>query len=128
MLVPSVTAAGNSSGCGVGAMGVQLAPSNRYEFATIAPLLTPAKLYMLDPSVTVAWSMMGIGITVEAVQLQGCAFALPAANRQNKMRSLKGSFNKSPLLLSVNFGCIICYLMIEMNPPEEGFRNFRVER
>src|ERR1700694_2778755 len=70
MFVPSVTVAANSTATGNGAIVVQVVPSNLYDVAGIAPLLTPEKVYMLLPTVTTGSSRIGIGITGAAVHMQ----------------------------------------------------------
>src|SRR5436190_6852130 len=70
MFVPSVTAAANSNPTGKGAIVVQVVPSNLYDVAGIAPLLTPEKVYMLLPTVTAGSSRIGAGTTGPAVHIQ----------------------------------------------------------
>src|SRR5947207_6617691 len=70
MFVPSLTAAANSTATGKGAIVVQVVPSNLYDVAGIAPLLTPEKVYMLLPTVTAGSSRIGAGTTGPAVHIQ----------------------------------------------------------
>src|SRR6267378_3986827 len=70
MFVPSLTAAANSTATGKAAIVVQVAPSNLYDVAGIAPLLTPEKVYMLLPTVVTGSSSIGIGITGAALHRQ----------------------------------------------------------
>src|SRR4029077_6982635 len=76
MLVPSLTAAANSTATGNGAIVVQVVPSNLYDVAGMAPLLTPEKVYMLLPTVVTGSSRIGIGITGPAVHRQPPGLAL----------------------------------------------------
>src|ERR1700730_16119789 len=76
MFVPSLTAAANSTATGNGAIVVQVAPSNLYDVAGIAPLLTPEKVYMLLPTVVTGSSRTGIGYTGPAVHTQAPGLTL----------------------------------------------------
>src|SRR5205809_7222143 len=76
MFVPSVTAAANSRTAGKGAIVVQVVPSNLYDVAGIAPLLTPEKVYMLLPTVTAGSSRIGAGTTGPAVHIQAPGLVL----------------------------------------------------
>src|ERR1700730_13875990 len=70
IFVPSVTADANSTPTAKGAIVVQVVPSNLYDVAGIALLLTPEKMYMLPPTVTAGSSRIGAGTTGPAVHIQ----------------------------------------------------------
>src|SRR5687768_16669368 len=100
MLVPFDTAEGNSMAVGVGAIAVHAVPSNFCEALLIAPPTTPAKAYILVPTVATGRSRTSEGWAVAAVHVH-CAVVDPA--NKHKSTATMGTILKIlPACLSVN--------------------------